>query len=77
MCRVCILLIHRKDLVLLNLINSYLDLCKINVCIIKLSIKCNTGSWCEFIAGGIDLGNKYSRVDGQVMNKSYFQTLEK
>ena len=30
-----------------------------------------------FIAGGIDLGNKYSRVDRQVINKSYFQTLEK
>ena len=60
---------HRKDLVLLNLISRYMtstseqflkrkdiaDLCKVNICINKLLIQCNTGTCCVYITGGVNI----------------------
>ena len=60
--------IHRNELVLLNLIsrkakakkmflqsNDILDLCKVNFCIRKLIIHCNAGSCCVYITGGVNI----------------------
>ena len=60
---------HRKDLILLNLISTYVtptseqflknkgtvDLWKVNFCISKFFIQCNTGSCCVQITDGVNM----------------------
>ena len=61
---------HGKDLVILNQIsrnmifrseellksNDIVDRCKVNICISKLFIQCNAGSYCVHVASGVAFG---------------------
>ena len=61
--------LHRKDLVFLNLISRYMtstreqlltlwaivDLSKVKFCFSKLFIQCNISSWCVYITDGVNI----------------------
>ena len=36
--------------------NDIVDRCKVNICISKLFIQCNTGSYCVHVASGVAFG---------------------